>query len=152
MQYSNTDDSQRPQKLHIEWSLLTPRDYDGTPPDERQDGFWPSLDPDAPGYIGSDSKADYQKQLRTARGIMSSWKADSWWYVGVVARAVVYIPVGGNSFRLMTIESAGLWGIESSAKSYIKTVYAEAKAELMAELMTLAGALQSGAIVHKESE
>lgn len=156
----NMIDSDAPQKLRISWEMVTPRDMSASRPDEMSDGFWPSLNSDDPGYIGGPNQGEtkaayerrYAKAMRSAQGVMSSWKADKWHYVGVVARARVFIPAGGRSFRVLELESAGLWGIESSAGKYLREVYAEQKADLMAELATLGAALASGDYVQEESE
>lgn len=66
--------------------------------------------------------------------------------------ARVFIPCGGSSFRLLTLRSAGLWGIESDAGAYLREVYEEEKADLRAELATFAAAFAAGDLDEEESE
>ena len=156
----NMIDSNAPQRLRISWSMETPRDDSAGRPDTMQDGFWPSMDSDNPGYIGGpeqgESRTQYEarhkRAYRSAQGVMSAWKADKWRYVGVVAKAVVFIPAGGRSFRVIEIKSAGLWGIESNAGKYLREVYEERKAGLMAELQDFAAAPVAGDFDNEESE
>lgn len=142
-------DSPRPQKLHIKWEMRTITDDVSNAqflrdPTSMDEGFWPSTDPEHPGYTPN----DYEKQLRSARGRFSAFKGDHWRYVGVVARAELMIPIGQGSFRLMTLDSAGLWGIESSStRSYLESVYEDEQDNLLAELRTMGLALTSGDFV-----
>lgn len=59
------------------------RDDDGSAPDERQDGFWPSLDENDAGYIGPSPKARWHATRRALRrsckhgGMMSGFTAES---------------------------------------------------------------------------
>lgn len=62
-------------------------DDDTSEPDKRQDGFWPSLDPNDCGYIGPKSKATLAKEMRRAQMVMDAWRNDEWRYVGVAVRA-----------------------------------------------------------------
>jgi hypothetical protein len=149
-QFSNTDAPRLPQRVRISWELLTPADDSGDRPDENDDGFWPSLEPDACGYIGDAApddvdgvahQAEYERQLEAAEARMAAWEADGWHYVGVVARARVFIPIGGGSFRVMTLDSGGLWGIESDAGDYLREVFGQERENLLAELRTLGAAL-----------
>ena len=56
-------------------------------------------------------KADYERMLALDRG--------EWCYLGIMAKAVVSIPCNGNSRRLETLTSGGLWGIESDSGDYL---------------------------------
>lgn len=143
-------DSPAPQRVRISWEMLTPSDGSADKPDERDEGFWPSLDPEACGYIGEPEPSDvdatgqaarYQEQLEAAESRMAAWEAGDWEYIGVVACARVFIPIGGNSFRVMTLESAGLWGIESDSGDYLREVFAEERAELLGQLRVLGATL-----------
>lgn len=144
------DSATMPQRVRISWEMLTPPDDSPDKPDERDEGFWPSLDPDAPGYIGDclpddvtgqGQQARFAEQMEAAESRMAAWEAGQWEYVGVVARAHIWIPVGGRSFRTMTLDSAGLWGIESDAGDYLRSVFDEERGELLAQLRTLGAAL-----------
>lgn len=81
-------------------------DDDSDSPDERQDGFWPSLDPDDAGYIGGKTQAQLTAQKRRASHIMNTWKNDEWWYVGIA------VTVSKNDIQLTGDYDHALWGIE----------------------------------------
>lgn len=137
-QFAMIDKSPWPQKLHIRWEMRTPHDETSDKPDERDEGFWPSKDVDAAGYVLPEN---YESEMQKAKDRMAAWENDEWRYVGVVAVAHVYIPAGGNSFRMMTLESAGLWGVESDSEDYLKEVFEEEKENLLAELKEMGEAL-----------
>lgn len=152
-QFTMTDAPNRPQRLAISWTMETPRDDFASAPDQMQDGYWPSLDPQDAGFIGEGkTAADLKRETQKARLRYNRWLGDAWHYVGVVARAVVFIPAGGQSFRVLELRSAGLWGIESDAGKYLRDVYEEQKADLRAELATFAAAFAAGDLDEEESE
>lgn len=143
-------DSDAPQRVRISWEMLTPRDDTAGRPDEEQDGYWPSLDPEEDGYIGPADPSDvegilhgikFEEQHLEAQERIDAWERGDWHYVGVIARAHVYIPIGGRSFRMMRLDSGGLWGIESDAGEYLREVYQEQRDDLLAELRTFGAAL-----------
>lgn len=138
----NLDNRIWPQQVHIKWTMETPFDECGDRPDERDDGFWPSRDPDAAGYVLPEN---FDAAQESAEARMEAWQDGEWQYVGVVACAEVYIPIGGGSFRVMTLRSGGLWGIESDAGDYLRDVFEEEKAALIGELTALGEGLNSGA-------
>lgn len=74
-------------------------------PDQRQDGFWPSLDPKDAGWIGDKPRAEFDRQHKRATEIMDAWKNDEWFYCGVV------LSVSKNEVMLDD-HAASLWGIE----------------------------------------
>ena len=55
-------------------------------PDERQNGFWPSLYQDAPGFIGAGNgwRARFDAAQARAEEVMRAWRADEWFYCGIV--------------------------------------------------------------------
>ena len=81
------------------------------------------------------------------RSAIAAFNNEDWSFVGIVAKATLYIPIAGSSFRLLTVESAGLWGIESdSGEAYFNEIFEDEKAQLLSELRTL-GKLLPGASV-----
>jgi hypothetical protein len=82
------------------------RDDSSDAPDERQDGFWPSLDPKDAGYIGDKTQAQLTAEKRKASHIMNTWKKDEWWYVGVA------VTVSKNGIQLTGDYDHAVWGIE----------------------------------------
>lgn len=156
-QFRNFDAPGKPQKLHIQWELLTPDDEHADAPDEMQDGYWPSLDPDEAGYIGDDptdvdgskQEARLAEQMEEAQHRYDGF--GNWWnYVGVVARAHISVPIGGGAFCTFQIDSPGVWGIESDAGEYLKTVFAEQQDELRDMLKIMGLAIQSGDMIETE--
>jgi hypothetical protein len=130
-----------PEQVRIQFEMETPSDDSRDRPDERDEGFWPSKDPDDCGYCSPDT---YDEQHAIAVARMASWENDEWEYVGVVAVAHVAIPIGGGSYTTHTFRSAGLWGIESDAGEYLEEVFEEEKDALLDQLKTLGAALASG--------
>ena len=55
-------------------------------PDERQDGFWPSLYKDAPGFIGPGNnwRERFAQAQARAEAVMEAWRKDEWFYCGIV--------------------------------------------------------------------
>lgn len=82
------------------------RDDDCTPPHKRQDGFWPSLDPNNDGYIGPKSKSTLARHMAKAKEVLRSWRNDEWWYVGVA------VTVEKDGVQLTGDYDHALWGIE----------------------------------------
>lgn len=146
-QFRMFDSSNLSGKVVIAWRMETARDDSGDKPDDNDDGFWPSRDPKACGYV---RPADFDKAQEAAEARMEAWQNDEWEFIGVVAVAEIAIPIGGESYVTHTLRSAGVWGIESDAGDYLATVFAEEKAELLAQLKTLGVALEAGDFEQKD--
>ena len=130
-QYRMSDSAAAPQTVKIHWEMILETDDSVYSPDEHDEGFWPSRDPESAGYVDP-GKFDEQQDLARAR--MQAFRCGDWWYVGVIARAVMAVPAGAGCFTTYTLDSPGLWGIESDSGEYIKEVFEEQKAELLAAL------------------
>ena len=75
-------------------------------PDQRQDGFWPSLDPKEAGFIGQGkSIEDWRHANIRAKEIMRCWSDGEWYYAGLVL-SVRFKGV------LLASHAASLWGVE----------------------------------------
>ena len=83
-------------------------DDDTTPPDKRQDGFWPSLDPNSDGYIGAKSRRTLVRHMAHAKEVMDTWRKDEWHYFGVA------VTVSKNGVDLTGEYDHALWGIEGN--------------------------------------
>jgi hypothetical protein len=111
-------------------------DADTGPPDENQDGFWPSRDPKDAGYVKPEH---YDAELEKAERVMKAWRNDEWHYCGVS------VTVAKNGVELVEPYSVALWGIEmnypGSDNSYLTDVanerIDEAMAQARAKLATL---------------
>jgi hypothetical protein len=143
-------DSPALQRVRISWDCVREYDESAGRPDEMQDGFWPSLDPNAAGYIGwplpgaapGNREAEFKHQQEFATERMAAWEAGDWHYMGLRCRAIIHIPIGHGSFRVLTVESAGLWGIESDCgDDYARKIFGDEKETLLSELRTLGRAL-----------
>jgi len=100
------------------------RDDTTDKPDERDDGFWPSLDPKGAGYIGAKSARTLARHMAKAEEVMRAWKADEWFYCGVA------VTVERNGVRLTGEFTNALWGVECNypskqGNSYLQTVAGE---------------------------
>lgn len=130
----NIDATTRPQVVHVEFDSIIKEDKHSGRPDENDEGFWPSLDPKAAGWIGSQDQAEFDRQQAAAEGRMRAYECGAWSYIGVLSRATVYVPVGGSSFAVYTLLSPGLWGVESDASDYLKEVTREQEQEMREHL------------------
>lgn len=128
------DAANRSQVVTIEWEMLTQPDDCRDKPDERQDGFWPSRDPKAAGYV---DPAQFDHEQAKAEARMKAWHDDVWYYLGVIARAHIMVPSGQGSFVTYTLDSPGIWGIESDSTDYIKETFEEEKVELLSHIATM---------------
>lgn len=107
----------------VDGYLITARiehDDNTDPPDQRQDGFWPSNDPHDAGFIGWNkskmgkdrnhwvlkSKKTLLRHTQRAHEIMEAWKADQWFYCGVCVR------VSFDDVELTGKYDHALWGVE----------------------------------------
>jgi len=101
-------------------------------PDERQDGFWPSLYPDDAGFIGSGNgwRDRFDAAQARAEKVMATWKNDEWYYCGVI----LYVAIEGITLDRFV---ASLWGIEAnypdSDNAYLTEVANELLPEAIAE-------------------
>lgn len=112
-------------RAHIE------RDDCGDTPEDRQDGFWPSLDPKDAGYIGPKSKATLAKHMAKARAVLKAWQEDEWFYCGVC------VTVSRAGVELTGRYDHALWGVECNYPSkqgnaYLSEVAGEQANEALA--------------------
>lgn len=79
----------------------------------------------------------FDSEMRKALHRMALWNGGAWYYVGVICRAHIDVPIGQGSFVIYTIDSAGLWGIESDAGDYLDEAYKDQESELRTQLGTM---------------
>jgi hypothetical protein len=124
-----------PQEVRILWARLFRDDPQQQPPDEHDEGFWPSRDPQEPGYVGDVPDEQFERMQAEAQERFEAWELGMWNYGGVVAVATIHVPIGGGAFCCYTIESAGVWGVESDAEeSYLEELYRDQRGELLVHL------------------
>ena len=97
-------------------------------PDQRQDGFWPSLYKDDAGFIGSGNgfRDRFAKAQAKAEAVMAAWKNDEWFYCGII----LSVALEGVD---LTDHAASLWGIEANYSDSDNTYLAEVANELLSE-------------------
>lgn len=122
--------------VSVEFECLIVHDPDNSKPDEHDDGFWPSADPNAAGYV---EPALFETETAKATTRMNAWKAGIWWYVGVRAKAIIMVRRSGVG-TVYELTSPGLWGIESdSDESYLASVF-ENECEILRNDLAMIGA------------
>ncbi len=72
-------------------------------PDERDDGFWPSRDPESAGYVLPEK---FDTEYAKASRVMEAWKNDEWFYCGIA------VSVSKCGVTLVGKFDVALWGIE----------------------------------------
>jgi len=79
------------------------------PPDQRQDGFWPSLYREAPGFIGpgNNFRERFAQAQAEAEAVMEGWRKGDWFYAGVV------LSVSLEGVELAP-QATSLWGLEAN--------------------------------------
>jgi hypothetical protein len=107
------------------------RDDCGDRPDERDCGFWPSLDPQSAGYIGPKSATTLRRHMAKAKATMEAWERDEWFYCGVA------VTVEREGVELTPRYANALWGVEcnypGSDNSYLRDVANELASEALEE-------------------
>jgi len=111
--------------------------HDDTPdaPDQRKDGFWPSLYPNDAGFIGAGNgwRDRFDAAQAKAERVMAAWKNDEWFYCGVILSAAI------DGLEL-TDNAASLWGIEANYPDSDNAYLTEVANELLPEALEAAKA------------
>ena len=78
-------------------------------PDQRQDGFWPSLYIGDPGFIGPgpNHRQRFAMAQAEAEAVMEAWRKGEWFYCGIVLSASL-------EGVCLTDHAASLWGVEAN--------------------------------------
>lgn len=122
-QFRNLDVSRWPQAVRVEWSREECDDHDSTPE--------PCGDPEY-------AQADEERA--------AAWRRDEWRFIGIRAKASLFVPIGGTSFACYELTSPGLFGIESdSDPDYLASVYTDEKAALRDALAAIGAAFNGTA-------
>ena len=120
------------------------------PPDQRQDGFWPSLYRDAPGFMGepdqelvrgSNSPANgnnfrqrFAKAQAEAEALMDGWRKSDWFYCGIV------LSVSLDGVELAP-HAASLFGLEANYPETDNSYLTEVAGHLLPEALAAARAV-----------
>ncbi|HBL93826.1 MAG TPA: hypothetical protein DHV57_15205 [Hyphomonas sp.] len=99
-------------------------------PDERQNGFWPSLYQDAPGFIGAGNgwRARFDAAQARAEEVMRAWRADEWFYCGIV----LSVSLEGV---ILDAHAVSLWGVEVNYPGSDNSYLTEVASELLPEAL-----------------
>jgi hypothetical protein len=115
-------------------------------PDQRQDGFWPSLDLDAPGFIGPgpSHRQRFAEAEAESKAVMEGWRKGDWFYCGLV------LCVSLEGIELAP-HATSLWGIEANYPGTDNSYLTEAANELLPDAMTVARETLARLIVHAQA-
>ena len=99
-------------------------------PDQRQDGFWPSLYINDPGFIGpgNNFRARLAKAQAEAEAVMDAWHKDEWFYCGIV------LAIECEGVELES-HAASIWGIEANYPGSDNAYLSEVADELLPEAL-----------------
>jgi hypothetical protein len=99
-------------------------------PDLRQDGFWPSLYIDDPGFIGpgNNFRERLAKAQADAEAVMEAWRNDEWYYCGIV------LSIDCEGVELDD-HAAGFWGVEANYPGSDNAYLTEVAHELLPEAL-----------------
>ena len=102
-------------------------------PDKRQEGFWPSLYINDPGFIGPGP--NHRERLAKARteadAIMEAWRKGDWFYCGIV------LSVSFEGIELAR-HAASLWGVEANYPGSDNAYWTEVADGLLSEALKTA--------------
>lgn len=101
-------------------------DENADKPDEMSDGFWPSRDETAAGYVLPEN---FDAEQAKAERAMTAWLNDEWFYCGVA------VTVERNGVTLTPRYAHALWGIDcnypDSDNAYLRDVANELLSEAL---------------------
>ena len=99
-------------------------------PDQRQDGFWPSLYINDPGFIGpgNNFRERLAKAQVEAEAVMDAWRKDEWFYCGIM----LAIECEGVE---LDENAASLWGIEANYPGSDNAYLSEVAGELLPDAL-----------------
>ncbi len=115
-------------------------------PDQRQDGFWPSLYIGAPGFIGPGPNhrqrlADAQAKAET---VMEGWRKGDWFYCGIVLR----VSLEGVD---LAPTAAALFGIEANYPGTDNSCLTDVANELLPEAVAAARETLARLVSHADT-
>lgn len=96
-------------------------------PDKHSEGFWPSHDPNAAGYVLPEH---YDAQMAIANRAMAKWKRGDLFYCGIV------LSISRGGF-VLDEHAASLWGIECNWPDSDNDYLVEVANELLPEALTV---------------
>lgn len=113
----NIDVPHWPQTVRVEWEREEPADDRCDPRD----------------YLFQDP--DHRKSDRKR---FNAWTRGDWGFIGVRAKATIYLPIGCGAFTVCKMTSPGVWGIESdSGEDFLAEIFEQEKAGLKAAMLAI---------------
>jgi hypothetical protein len=114
-------------------------------PDQRQDGFWPSLYIGAPGFIGpgNNFRQRFAEAQAKAEAVMDGWRKGDWFYCGIV------LSVSLEEDLLTT--QAVLWGIEANYPGTDNSYLTDVANELLPEAVAAARETLARLVSHADT-
>ncbi|MFN7177109.1 MAG: hypothetical protein ACK4MX_09495 [Thermaurantiacus sp.] len=102
-------------------------------PDQRQDGFWPSLYANAPGFIGpgNNFRQRFAEAQALAEAVMEGWRKGDWFYCGIV----LSVSLEGVD---LARTAAALYGIEANYPGTDNSYLTDIANELLPEAVAAA--------------
>jgi hypothetical protein len=100
-------------------------------PDERQEGFWPSHNPNDAGYVYPEN---FDAQQAIAEKVMAAWKNDEWHYYGVA------VTLEKADIEFIGKYEHAVWGIEGNYPDSDNTHFLEVANDLLKEALDTAKA------------
>ena len=100
------------------------RDDTSDMPDQRDDGFWPSRDPKAAGYVLPEN---FEAEHAKAERVMAAWKNDEWFFCGVA------VTVAKNDVQLTEEYGFALWGVDCNYPDSDNAYLLEVANQLLSE-------------------
>lgn len=116
----------------IDYVATVYRDDTNESPDQRDDGFWPSLNPASAGYIGPKSARTLARHMAKATEVLRAWRDGEWFYCGVSVTASK-----GGAALTDEFESA-LWGVDCNYPGSDNSYLLEVANELLPDCQTAA--------------
>ncbi|WP_439621118.1 hypothetical protein [Hyphomonas sp.] len=101
-------------------------------PDQRHDGFWPSLYKDAPGFIGpgNNFRERFARAQAESEAVMEAWRRDDWFYCGIV----LSVSLDGV---ILDEHAISLWGVEANYPGSDNAHLTDAADELLADAIAI---------------
>jgi hypothetical protein len=115
-------------------------------PDQRQDGFWPSLYIGAPGFIGPGP--NHRQRLTDAQAnaeaVMEGWRKGDWFYCGIV----LSVSLEGVD---LARTAAALFGIEANYPGTENSYLTDVANELLPEAVAAARETLARLVSHADT-
>jgi hypothetical protein len=115
-------------------------------PDQRQDGFWPSLYIGAPGFIGpgNNFRQRFAEAQASAEAVMEGWRKGDWFYCGIV----LSVSLEGVD---LARAAAALFGIEANYPGTDNSYLTDVANELLPEAVAAARETLARLISHADT-